>query len=190
MDFKYRNIHCYPCHHSPKHFGNRRFEQKQRTAKALQHLALQHGRHWPYNRSYNNANVSHRRCSNAYPGFSSACVHVRFLGKQTLVKHNVHHIFVSPNCDCMGEVHGRKMLEGLQGKSNKTSPLKTRGHCLAVGNPHTGSNHCDYHRWCRSNSSRWMACTWKHSGYGLFVRHCIFLHHGVPRSTEAKAKPN
>ena len=24
----------------------------------------------------------------------------------------------------------------------------------------------------------------------LFVRHCIFLHHGVPRSKEAKAKPN
>ena len=45
MDFKYRNIHCYPCHHSPKHFGNRRFEQKQRTAKALKHFALQRGRH-------------------------------------------------------------------------------------------------------------------------------------------------
>ena len=45
MDFSCRNIHCCPCHHCPKHFGSRRFEQKQRTAKALQHFAMQHGRH-------------------------------------------------------------------------------------------------------------------------------------------------
>ena len=166
MDFKYRNIHCYPCHHSPKHFGNRRFEQKQRTAKALQHFALQHGRHWPHNRSYNNADVSHRRCSNAYPGFSRACVHVRFLGKQTLAIHNVQHIFVSLNCNCLGEIHGHKMLEGLQEQSNQTSPSKFRSHCLAVANPQTGSNRCDVHRWCRPNSSRSMAFTWNHPGYG------------------------
>ena len=79
--------------------------------------------------------------------------------------HTMSIIYLS-NYNCMGEIHGRKMLEELQEQSNQTSPSKTRGHCLAVANPQTGSNRCDDHRWCRPNSSPSTACIWKHSGYG------------------------